>query len=1172
VSHGNKLSRRGFLKIVGITVPSVVAIKPAQALGMPLEKHYEFGEVGGKGDVLYAKEIRTICTYCAVGCGVIAYVRGDKVLHLEGDPDNPLNKGRLCSKGKAGLQLFSEYNENRLKKPLMRTGPKPPADKILGSKSVEELENLLRQYPPNWKEVTWGEAFRVITDRLERIVDEHRANTGYPVRAGPAYYYDGKKFPVAWLGSAKFPNEEAYLAKKLMSIMGSYNIDHQARKCHSTTVAGLAGTFGFGAQTQSFPDLQYPSVFLVFGGNPAENHPVSFYHVSKGMRERGLKLLVADPRFNRSGAMAEIYLPFRSGSDIAFIYYIAHYALFERSPAVDGLPEFGEYMGRLNINRADLDEFKQVIKEYDAATVSKITGTPQDKLRRMAEIFVENSGVTTGFKKFSTIQWAMGVTQHSCGTQIVRSIALVQLLLGNMGYPGGGVNPFRGHCNVQGATDVCVLSHILPGYIKQPSKEIWIRAYQDWKNQGFPDAWNWEIPEWAKAFGVKPTEKDKVSSSKILWSWWFHGWRRFELTWGIFVGTDPEDDPEKGTVISDLPFGAGYTEVTIWQGMYDKVIRALFVMGENIAVSSPDERLYWATLSDLDLLVVGEIFETETAYFADVLLPAAISYEKEGSKTNSNRWFQWQDRIIYPPGEAKPDLWMMQELYDHLRDHGVIKLPSEYAEKRKEKVIIKNPVTGEFVTLYERRIEPFMNYRSPQRAEEDYREIDPVKVYKELDLAVDLYYGQYDWVANKVLAKRRDPRPRTPGMIDGELDAQCTLYKSWGWSWPKNVRILYSRDAMKHLLEESKYVTLDTSYVVGGTFKVTGETGELRDAKNGKWRPAFFPGHSFSIGKLHKRKWSGMTDVFTGYNPWTGEFIGKFVSFLPDGSFKIETADELGVRYPAAESFYYDPEVVALGKANFKKLYFKGVKKVGGKEIKYVSPKEWQPAYANLRSELKDLFATKTVKDVVPEMISKYGVWYACRANGNILGYDFRYPIHTEPAESLDKDLIASYPPLAWTKAENLRTLKDFGGELQLSPDEMKLDGAVPVVLTTFRLTEHFHTGAMTRNLSWLLELVPEMYAEIPEDLARQLGIKGGDYIRVGNNRAEIKVRAMVTKRAQKLLVNDKETFVVGMPWHWGFKGGGATFSVANLLTPPIGDVTTTMQESKVFIGYVKKG
>jgi len=1174
--------------------------------------------------------VRGVCLYCSVGCGIIFYVRDGRVVYLEGDPDNPLNMGSLCAKGKASIALFGDHNPLRLRKPLIRVSPKPPYQELLKTKNSDQLYEIVMKYKPVWREVSWDDALSYIARKWKEILEEAGVRAYHPYdgkvcdsRKG-CYFYEGDKYPIMLMAGAKLTNEEGYMARKLSMLLGSNNIDHDARRCHSSTVAGLAATVGFGAQTQHFADLGYISVYLILGGNPGEAHPVSMHRVVEAQERGTLTLVVVDPKLGRTAAKADLFAFHRPGTDIAVIYYILHYAFHERSPPIDELPEFKEYVERLNIDLEELEEFKDIVKKYTAEEVSRITGIPVEKLKKIARLYVENSGVTTGFKKFASIEWAMGLTQHTIGTQNCRAAAIMQLALGNLGFPGGGLNPYRGHSNVQGTTDMCVLCHVFPGYIKIPTNSRQVRAYQEWKLKGFPDAFNWRPSmKTCKALGLKCTDcgpdgdncRLEVNATALLWSWWFMNWRRFELSMGIFVGTDPEDKPwdPDSVVISDLPFHKGYTEVTWTKGaLIDDVIRGVVLFAENIAVSDPDARETWAALAKAKLTVVTDVFETETAWFADVLLPGAIQYEKEGSITNSNRWVQWQHRVVPPPGEAKPDLWIMVKLWEKLREYGAARLPSEEAGKRVERVVVKHPYTGGLIEIYRRRIEPFMDYSNPERVWSDYAEVDAELVYREIDAAVDLYNGWYDWVRMYPLAKRMNPAPRKPGMVDGLIDSgllvhpgsktPLRMYKDWGWSWPKNVRVLYDLWTLSKTFGKTVTWRFEKGrYAVGPeldgkTVTITGETGEIVDAKTGELRPAFIPGHNFYIGKFYKRAWTcindrctekTIADIFTG--AYTARELikearttGKIV-VLGRFGYKIVDAASMGIRQPIQESFYYDPEVVMKGKALFNKPYFKGSKTVAGKTIVYKPWKEWRSVHEKFLSELKACVGGNGLRyrECVKKMIEKYGEWYATMGpDGKVWAYGLNYPLHFEPTESPSLGLQLDYPPFTYRHPYNRiylfppSSMPELASEIAVSLAELEKampGGAVPAVCTTNRLEEHWHTGALSRNNPYLAELVPEPFVEIPVELAEKIGVRSGDIVEVGNVRNRIYLRAYVTRRMPRLKINGRTVYVVNIPWHWSFAGRNNSPAEANLLTPSVGDTTTTIQESKVFLVWVRK-
>jgi len=1208
-------NRREFLKALG-----AASLLPAlsKAAELSPEVKYRLGELG-KLEIEKTVERRAICMWCSVGCGMIFHVKDNEVVDVEGDPDNPLNKGKLCVKGKASIAMFGDKNPLRLKNPMIRINPKPDYKKFLELKDADALYDYLKQYKPVWREVTWEEAFEYIARKWKEIIEKsgisafHEYDGKVCDSKKGCYFYYGNEYPIMMMAGAKLLNEEGYIARKMAMLLGSNNIDHDARRCHSSTVAGLAATLGFGAQTQSFPDVGYIAVYLILGGNPADAHPVSMNPVIESKERGTLKLVVVDPKMGRTGAKANLFAFHRPGTDVALLYYILHHAFYEKG--IDKLETFKEYIKRTNVDLEEINHFKELVKRYDAQEVSKITGIPVEKLRKIADLYVSNSGVMTNFKKFSSIEWAMGLTQHTTGTQNIRAAAIVQLALGNMGFPGGGLNPYRGHNNVQGTTDMCVLAHVFPGYIKIPTSSKQIRAYQEWKLQGFPDAFNWKPSEkTCKALGLSCNcEGDKcelkVNSGALLWSWWFMNWRRFELTMGTFVGTDPEERPwdENSAVISDLPFFPGYNEITYVKGtLIDNVLKGVLLFAENPAISDPNVRLTWAALSKMDLVVLADVFETETAWFADVLLPGAIQYEKEGSITNSNRWIQWTDRVAIPPGDAKPDLWIMVKLYEYLRRKGVAQLPSERAGKLEERITLVHPKSKKRLILYKRKISPYMDYKDPSSTWEDYAEVSAKLVYREIDAAVDLYNGMYDWAHMYPLAKRRIAAPRQIGEVDGLLDSGALkhpntrtplrLYKDWGWSWPKNVRILYNLWTLEKTFNmEDSWEFPKGKYSVGESLdgkrvKITGETGEIVDSKTGTLRPAFVPGHNFFLGKFYKRAWTKygkqMTDIFGGVDDPSklikeGRSLGLTALLTEDG-FQVVPLSQLGVRYPVQESFYYDPEVVEMGKANFRRPYFKGTKNVGRKTIKYIGWREWKryhDSFINAFSQCVGVNASN-YRECVKRFIEKYGEWFAIGTN-TVYAYALDYPMHFEPAESPSLELAKKYPQIAWRKPFNKlflfppSSVPELGKELALTIGELEREmpkDAKPIIITTNRLEEHWHTGALSRNNPYLAELVPEPFAEIPYELAQELGIKSGDIVEIGSARAKIYVRAMVTRRVPKLEIGEGETvYNVNVPWPFGYAGSHRTPSAANLLSPEVGDIVTSIQETKVFLGWLRK-
>lgn len=1172
------MRRRDFLKasaIVSAALASGFANAAAQETSpVPFKKwktKWRLGEIGGKLDIYKASVTPGICPYCSMGCSIDVFSVGGKIIHTRGSPDSYINQGQLCPKGQAAFQLIE--NPRRVLTPMIRTGPKPPVEEILSVTNWADLVNLMKKYPPKWRPVGWDEAFRYIANKLSDIMDRYRSVSGAP-NFGDGYYYKGAETPLQLIGSSVMTNEAGYLDNKLAVFLGTNNFDSQYRKCHSSTVTALALTYGWGAETASIEDVALADVIMFFS-NPAEAHPLSFQYFSKA-KEKGAIFIVCDPRFSRTATYADLWVPFRSGSDTALLNYILHYAFFERNPPIDQLDTFKDQMNRWNVTEDDVEDLKAVIQEYDVNTVSRITGVPVEKLRKMAELYVENSGVTTNHRKHGIIQWAMGFTQHTnASVNIIRAAAVVQLILGNVGYPGGGTHPFRGHSNVQGVTDVQFGPGGLPGYPAVPKSTIEIRVYQDWKLQGMPDAWDWVVPEWARDKSpfnaIKKPERGEADLAKALRVWIFNGWRRFELTWGIFLGTDPEDDPQNGTVISDIPLGGGSSE-TVWpRRALAGEIKAAFIFGENPAVTNPNAKIIMAGLASLELLVVADLFETETAWFADVLLPAAAWAEREGTMTDGNRVIQWTFKALEPKGLARPDYWIYTKLYKYLRDFGVIRLPSEYYGKNKEKVVFNKE--GSMIHVYDRDITPdeSWDYRggtgsatpvSPVEAE-----VNPRLIAREINFSMLIYQGLWDPIRDEFLPMKRSLRIREEWEIDGvfsRVGKYTAIYKEWGYSWPMNVRLLYNYDSIKKIL--GREITVKAA---GRTWTVTGETGEIIDEFTGEYRPFAVPGHNFFIPKIFRRRLSGVADLFGGVDliklirTGVPEFRGKFVVKM-DGEYRAVTFDEYarmtGMKYLwANDTLFIDEKVQEIAKALVKRPFFSGS---GYRDAK--------PTLDRFKARFREVFqSTGDIVTAVKTVIDEMGRWYP--------GYDFRWPIHTEPVESPDMELQMEYPTIAWLHPHNLKVLYEEPDIVKGKPVSVAYDLDVLkdvegelVVMTSHRLTETFHSGAMTRNVPYLAEIIPEPYVQMPRKLAEKIGVKSGDYVILETARGALKMRAYVTDGAAYLNVNGRDVPVVSLHWSFSFTGL-VTGPEANFLNPDVVDVKTTIQESKAWVGKIRK-
>ena len=558
---GGSMDRRTFLKRSGVTAGGAM-LASAMPLGM-------VKEAKAQAAAKTMKKIKSVCTHCAVGCTVIAEVDNGVWVGQEPGFDSPINLGAHCAKGAAVRE--HAHNERRLRYPMKLSGGK-------------------------WVKISWDQAINEIGDKMLAIRKS----------SGPDSVY--------WLGSAKFSNEQAYLFRKFYAFWGSNNGDHQARICHSTTVAGVANTWGYGAMTNSFNDMHNSKAILMVGSNAAEAHPVAVMHILKAKEQNNAALIVCDPRFTRTAAHADEYVRLRPGTDVAFVWGLLWH-IFENSW------EDKEY---IKARVFGMDRVRTEVKKWDPAETERVTGIPGAQMRRVARTLANN--------RPGTIIWCMGGTQHTNGNNNTRAYCVMQLALGNIGVAGGGANIFRGHDNVQGATDFCILSHSLPGYygLKKGS----------WKH-------------WARVWDVKYDYiKGRFASEKLM-----------QL---------------KGIPVSRWIDGVLEDKKKIDQ---PNNLRAMVLWGHacNSQTRLPEMK---KAMEKLDIMVIIDPVPTFAAVIPDrqdgvYVLPAATQYETYGSVTASNRSLQWRDKIFNPIYETKTDQEIMylfakklgfaKEMFKHIK-------------------------------------------------------------------------------------------------------------------------------------------------------------------------------------------------------------------------------------------------------------------------------------------------------------------------------------------------------------------------------------------------------------------------------------------------------------------------------------------------------------------------
>ena len=477
------------------------------------------------------RKVVTTCPYCGVGCQLELWIKDDRIVKVRGYDDIP-NKGSTCVKGRFGLDFV--HSPDRLKYPLIKKDGK-------------------------FVEVSWEEALDYVASRLSEIREKH----------GPD--------AIAGLSSAKCTNEENFVFQKFMrAVIGTNSVDHCARLCHASTIAGLVRAFGSGAMTNSIEEFLNADVIFITGSNTTETHPVTATYIKRAVLFHNAKLIIADPRRIDLVDYATVWLQQRNGTDVALFNGLMHVIWKE------GLMDEEFIRSRTE----GFDEFIKVIEKFTPEKTEEITGVPKEKIIEAARLY--------GSAERASIVYAMGITQHVTGTDNVLSLANMALLTGNVGRESTGVNPLRGQNNVQGACDLGALPNVFPGYQKVTD----------------PDAR-----------------------------------RKFEEAWGVKLPEEP-----------------GLTVVEMMYAATQGKVKAMYFMGENPVISDPNIPHVKEALEAVEFLVVQDIFLTETAQYADVVLPAASFAEKNGTYTNTERRVLWVQKAIDPPGEAKPDWVIVQDV------------------------------------------------------------------------------------------------------------------------------------------------------------------------------------------------------------------------------------------------------------------------------------------------------------------------------------------------------------------------------------------------------------------------------------------------------------------------------------------------------------------------------
>ncbi len=771
------LSRRDFLKYGATAAGATVAtnginLAPVEAAATSLR-------------IKEAKVFPGVCPYCAVGCAQLIYVKDNKIIDIEGDPDAPHTLGALCPKGSSTYQL--SLNERRLTKCLYRA---PGSDR--------------------WEEKSLDWMMEQIAQRVKKTRDESFVERA---KAGDNQVTVNRCEGMAWLGSSVLDNEENYLIAKLSRGLGLVNLENSARLCHSATVPALGASFGRGAMTTNLIDVVNADVIMPTS-NWAECHPVSYQWVMKA-KERGAKIIHVDPRFTRTSATADIWVPIRSGTNIVFFGGLIHYAIENRKYFHDYVVAYTNAPLLLDPSfktPADLDGlfsgYDAPKRRYDQSTwkfqldeegypkkdpslrdpntvwqhlrrhyarytpemVEKVCGIPKELFLQVADIYCSASGPD----KTATASYALQLNQSTNGVQQIRALCMLQLVLGNVGRPGGGVVALRGHSNVQGATDFGTLYHMLPGYPAAPLQ-----------------AAHPTLPEYLE----KTTPKGGywVNNPKFVVS-------LLKAWWG------PAATKDNDFAYDYMPKREGadaYSHQHFHVAMLQGKVKGFVVMGQNPAVDSPNAKMSRQAIRNLEWLVVVDLFETDTAAVwkepgvdpksskVEVFfIPGAPAAEKDGSITNTMRLAQWHVKAVEPPGDARSDAAFIVDVGNRVkalyqgstakRDRPILDLVWEYQPQGPKKEPNMELVLKECNGFATADIKD-------KDGKELYKTGQPLKTFAHLQDDGSTACGNWIYTGiypeeGKNLALRREKSK------EGDY-----LAHNWGFAWPANRRILYNR-------------------------------------------------------------------------------------------------------------------------------------------------------------------------------------------------------------------------------------------------------------------------------------------------------------------------------------------------------------------------------------------
>ena len=492
------------------------------------------------------RRTKTVCTYCGVGCSFDVWTKDRHILKVE-PLEGPTNGISTCVKGKFGWDYVN--SPDRLTTPLIR-------------------EN------GTFREASWDEALDLVARRFTEI----RAKTGPD--------------SLAFISSSKCTNEESYLMQKLArAVIGTNNMDNCSRYCQAPATQGLFRTVGYGGDSGSIKDIENAGLVIIIGSNTAESHPVLATRVKRAHKLHGQKLIVSDLRENEMARRADVFLHAVPGTDMIWLSAVTRYLLENGLAKTDFLSQW--------VN--GLEEYTKSLAPFTMEFAAEACGLSEDTLRKVAHMVAEASGVC--------VLWAMGVTQHSMGSDTSTAISNMLLVSGNYMRTGTGSYPLRGHNNVQGASDHGAMPNFLPGY--------------------------------------QHVDDPEVRS-------------RFEAAWRV-----------------PLPSTAGLDNHQMIDAIHEGKLKGMYLFGEEISLVDSNANFVGDGLSKLDFFVVQDIFFSHTCQYADVVLPASPSLEKEGTFTSTERRIQRLYEVFEPLEGSRPDWRIIQDVANRLGAGWTYSHPSE---------------------------------------------------------------------------------------------------------------------------------------------------------------------------------------------------------------------------------------------------------------------------------------------------------------------------------------------------------------------------------------------------------------------------------------------------------------------------------------------------------------